>query len=58
MAASWAILKCMGQDGYLDMAKKLMKVTDHIKNEIKSSIEVITLIKPSNFSDTLNLAIK
>ena len=34
MAASWAILKCMGQDGYLDMAKKLMAVTDHIKNEI------------------------
>ena len=40
MAASWAILKCMGQDGYLEMAKKLMKVTDHIKNEVESNIKV------------------
>ena len=40
MAASWAILKCMGQDGYLDMAKKLMEVTNHIKNEIQSNIKV------------------
>ena len=44
MAASWAILKCMGQDGYLDMAKKLMEVTDHIKNEIQSDFKVITLL--------------
>ena len=41
MAASWAILKCMGQDGYLEMAKKLMKVTDHIKTEIQSNIKVL-----------------
>jgi len=36
MAASWAILKCMGQDGYLDMARKLMAVTDHLKREINA----------------------
>ena len=36
MAASWAILKCMGQDGYLDMARKLMAVTDYLKREINA----------------------
>jgi len=41
IAASWAILKCMGQDGYLDMARKLMAVTDHLKREI-NAMEVNT----------------
>ena len=36
MAASWAILKCMGQDGYLDMARKLMAVTNYLKREINA----------------------
>ena len=55
MAASWAILKCMGQDGYLDMAKKLMAVTDHIKNEIQSNIKVMITVGYFKIKDTLHL---
>ena len=43
IAASWAILKCMGQDGYLEMAKKLMEVTNRIKDEIQSNIKVFII---------------
>ena len=39
MAAAWAMLKCMGQDGYLEMAKKLMTISNYLKKEIHS-IEV------------------
>ncbi|XP_065900288.1 sphingosine-1-phosphate lyase-like isoform X2 [Dysidea avara] len=43
MAAAWAMLKCMGQDGYLEMAKKLMTVSNYLKKEIHS-IEGLHLV--------------
>lgn len=27
IASSWAVLQCMGEDGYLEMARQLMEVT-------------------------------
>ncbi|XP_065897641.1 uncharacterized protein [Dysidea avara] len=46
MAASWAILKCMGQDGYLDMARKLMAVTNYLKREINAMEDLQVLGTP------------
>ena len=40
IASSWAVLQCMGEDGYMDIARRLMLVADRMKNDI-NAIEVI-----------------
>ena len=40
IASSWAVLQCMGEDGYMDIARRLMLVADRMKNGI-NAIEVI-----------------
>lgn len=40
IASSWAVLQCMGEDGYLKIAERLMAVTTRLKDGI-SSIEVL-----------------
>ncbi len=39
IASSWAVLQCMGQDGYTEVAKRLMDIATHMKEGIQS-IEV------------------
>lgn len=39
IASSWAVLQCMGQDGYLEIAKRLMTVASRMKDGI-NAIEV------------------
>ncbi len=39
IASSWAVLQCMGQDGYTEVAKRLMEIATHMKEGIQS-IEV------------------
>ena len=39
IASSWAVLQCIGQDGYMDIAKRLMEVASRMKEGIQS-IEV------------------
>ncbi len=39
LAASWAVLQVMGQEGYIDVARKLMDVTQQMKDGI-ATIEV------------------
>lgn len=39
IASSWAVLQCMGQDGYMEVAKKLMEIATRMKEGIQS-IEV------------------
>ena len=39
IASSWAVLQCMGQEGYLEVAGRLMAVT-RIMTEGVNSIEV------------------
>jgi len=34
IAASWAVLRCMGQNGYLEVAKRLMEVADIMKEGV------------------------
>lgn len=36
LAAAWVSLRSMGQSGYLDMAQKLMEVTDKMKSAINN----------------------
>ena len=40
IASSWAVLNSMGQEGYMDVAKRLMEVTEHLKEGV-NSIQVI-----------------
>ena len=40
IASSWAVLQCMGEDGYMDIARRLMLVAEKMKNGI-NAIEVI-----------------
>ena len=42
IAASWAAIKSLGEDGYMNKAKALMGVTEKMKNKIKE-IEVSRL---------------
>ena len=37
IAASWAVLRCMGQEGYLDVARKLMEVANIMKSGINGT---------------------
>ena len=37
IAASWAVLRYMGQEGYMEMARKLMGITDVIKRGINDT---------------------
>ena len=39
IASSWAVLQCMGEDGYMVIAERLMAVATRIKDGI-SGIEV------------------
>lgn len=39
IASSWAVLQCMGEDGYVDIARRLMLVAERMKNGI-NAIEV------------------
>ena len=39
IASSWAVLQCMGEDGYMDIARRLMIVAERMKNGI-NAIEV------------------
>lgn len=39
IASSWAVLQCLGEDGYVDIARKLMEVAERMKNGI-NAIEV------------------
>ena len=34
IAASWAVLRCMGQEGYVEIARKLMEIADIMKTGI------------------------
>ena len=36
IASSWAVLNSMGQEGYMDVAKRLMEVTKHLKEGVNS----------------------
>lgn len=40
IASSWAVLQCMGEDGYMDIARRLILVAEKMKNGI-NAIEVI-----------------
>jgi sphinganine-1-phosphate aldolase len=40
IASSWAVLQCMGEDGYMDIARRLMLVAERMKDGI-NAIEVI-----------------
>ena len=40
IAASWAVLRCMGQEGYVEIARKLMEIADIMKTGI-NLIEVL-----------------
>lgn len=44
IASSWAVLQCMGQDGYMDVAKKLMEVATRMKEGIQSTEVFISII--------------
>ncbi len=46
IAASWAVLRCMGKEGYTDVARKLMEVADIMKTGI-NLIEVCVLLTTS-----------
>ena len=39
IASSWAVLQCMGEDGYMEIAERLMGVATKMKNGI-NQIEV------------------
>ena len=39
IASSWAVLQCMGEDGYMDIARRLMQVAARMKDGI-NAIEV------------------
>nr|XP_026692289.1 uncharacterized protein LOC100175941 [Ciona intestinalis]XP_026692290.1 uncharacterized protein LOC100175941 [Ciona intestinalis] len=36
LAAAWVALRAMGQDGYIDMARKLMETTEKMKEGVRS----------------------
>lgn len=36
IASSWAVLQCMGEDGYMDIARRLMQVAERMKNGINA----------------------
>lgn len=36
IASSWAVLHCMGEDGYMDIARRLMQVAERMKNGINT----------------------
>ena len=36
IAASWAAIKSLGEEGYMTRAKALMEMTEKIKNKIKN----------------------
>ena len=36
IASSWAVLQCMGEDGYMDIARRLMLVAERMKNGINA----------------------
>ena len=44
IASSWAVLKCMGEDGYMDIAERLMQVATRMKDGI-NAIEVFKTAK-------------
>lgn len=37
IAASWAVLRHMGQEGYVEMARKLMEITNIMKRGINDT---------------------
>lgn len=37
IAASWVVLRHMGQEGYVEMARKLMDITDIMKRGINDT---------------------
>ncbi len=49
IASSWAVLQCMGQDGYMEVAKKLMEVATRMKEGIQST-EVIKSPPPHSLN--------
>lgn len=53
IASSWAVLKCMGEDGYMEIAERLMEVATRMKDGI-NSIEVYILWDNTNLGAGIN----
>ena len=52
IAASWAAIKSLGEEGYIRKAKELMDVTTKIKDKIKE-IPVSTVLPVKSDSDVV-----
>eukprot|EP00004_Rigifila_ramosa_P010677 TRINITY_DN2263_c0_g1_i2.p1 TRINITY_DN2263_c0_g1~~TRINITY_DN2263_c0_g1_i2.p1 ORF type:complete len:454 (-),score=115.89 TRINITY_DN2263_c0_g1_i2:29-1390(-) len=46
IASSWAVMRAMGESGYIDLAKQLMNVTEKIKAAVKSHPDLAILGNP------------
>jgi len=60
IAAAWAVMKYLGEEGYLKLAKKIMNISDGLKDGIRSIPELKILGDPvmsvfSFTSDSLNI---
>jgi sphinganine-1-phosphate aldolase len=48
IAAAWATLKKLGEDGYLELTKKLLDTRDYLVKEIEKMPELEVLVRPDS----------